>query len=416
MKKNGFNQFIQQSIAVLAVVFVSLSAPAIPIDPNFQAVDIEVPNEVVGYTLAYDSFNKKIVYVQPKQGVVATMSGQPLVGLAKYVKNGVTRAFFNVSFEFDLPKRDRELLFDAIRTAGYQPRPFPFEKTKLIPQLPGWNLEEGKKVCTEMTDEFTGKTQTFCDSLVDRVKYSQDGPTLGENIGVSVILSPEGTAVIESLLKSGNAFQVELKAQYIKASPAYSARIEVNYEKLSESFAAFAAYHDGRCIDIEMSAFWQNEVMCTKANPDDCSVQVTYTDQLGNSINNIYLSPDEADDEDLRKFYDSVEGLRSRFEEEMLTKVTPASVSKEKNAYFTLRADYKRVSQDIHFVINRKSLGKSSRSETTVLATVLCTEVDGDGYVSKGMGGNCREFWTGQVSAEEYMDGIRKEGEGSIWD
>lgn len=400
----------------LACSLISFSAWAYPIDPSKQPVNIEVPDEVVSYTLAYDSFDNKVIYVQPHQGVVATLSGQPLVGLAKFNQNGVTRAFLNMSFEFSLPKRDRELLFGAIREAGYQPRPFPFFKTKVIPQVPGWDLENNEKVCTETLDPFTGTIDMRCASLVDRIRYSENGPTLGENIGVSVILSQEGTQVINTLLRSGNAFMVELKAQYHAASPAFTAKIEVNYQKLSESFAAFAAYHDGRCIDIEMSAFWQNTVMCDKDRPEDCSVKVTYTDQNGRTVNNLYADPDEAEESDIAKFFEAIEGLRSRFEEEMLTKVTPANVSRDKSAYFTLRSDYKRVSEDIHFVLERKSLGRTKVAETTVMASILCTEVDDQGYVSKAMGGDCPEFWEGDLSAEDYLGEVRREGNGSIWD
>lgn len=386
-------------------------AHAYPLDPaQTPVMDVDLPNSVNKYPLAYDSGNdvgnsNNVVYYQPKFGQVATNNGMPLVGLAYFTRNGVKRGFLNMQFEFAIPTGEREALFGAIRRAGYHPLPFPFKKTTVVPMVPGWDSGIKSKLCSETVDEMTGQKMVVCDTMIDQMKYSENGPTLGENIAVSVILSEQGAAGIGQLLNGGNAFQVELKARYDAAAPAYTAKITVNYEKLTKSFASFAAYHNGACVDVQVSAFWHKEAMCDKGRESECSIKVTYTDQNGRTVNNMYT--DSYAPEEAKKFYDAIEGLRTRFENEMLVKETPASVDKSVNAMFTLRADYREISRNIHFELERKSLGGTHEKETSMTGTIACIQVADDGSVNRKLTGDCGLYWRGELSGEEYVEKLK---------
>ena len=382
---------------------ISTCVHAYPMDPQKMPVNINLPQEVANFTLAHDSFDPKVIYVHPKTGVLATVNGLPQISLAKYKSGGTTRGILNLQYDLSIHGREQNLLFGAIKDQGFTPRPLPFKSVSVVPLLPGWDKENNRKLCSESVDEYTGTKQTFCDSLVERVRYTEVGPGLGENVAMSVILSSIGAETVDKLLNGGNAFPIAINAQYFAAAPAYTAKIKVNYEKLSESFAMFAAYHDGRCIDVQMSAFWQQELLCKDQDPSKCSVLMTITDNTGREIQNIYTDPEAKDEGALKNFYESIEGLRVRFENEMLVKEAVASVDKSVNSVYTLRMDYRRVSKNIHFELERKSLGGVIVKDTSIPASVMCVGIMDDGTPLRNTKGDCARYWSNNLSSNDSV-------------
>lgn len=391
------------AIAVLIAITSSQSF-SYPLDPAKTPVNIQLPNEVADIKLAHDSFDPKIIYVHPKTGVIATSNGLPLISLAKYKIGSQKRGILNLQYDLSLQGREKNILYTALKEKGFTPRPLPLKSAAVVPMLPGWDKEQNQKICSESVDEMTGIKETLCDSLVERVRYTETPTSLGENIAMAVTLSPIGVDTVDRLLNGGNAFPISINARYFAAGPAYTAKIKVNYEKLSESFAMFAAYHDGRCIDVQVSGFWQNEALCKDKDPSQCSVLMTITDSTGREIQNIYDDPEARDPQAVKMFYEAIEGLRVRFENEMLVKEPVANVDKSINSLVTLRTDYRRTSKNIHFELERKSIGGVIEKETTIPASVMCIGFLDDGTPLKNTKGVCGQYWDGSISSSNIIN------------
>jgi hypothetical protein len=401
-KKTVIDQSIAISIVTLAFT-LSAKVGAYPMDPAKLKPRIDLPNEVSNFTLAHDSFDPKLIYVQPKTGVLATVNGLPMISLAKYKTGSTLRGILNMQYDLSIQGREKEILYNALKAKGYTPSPLPISSVAVVPLLPGWDREHNSNLCGETIDEATGEKEVVCDSLVEKVRYTEKGPGLGENVAMSVILSSIGAQTVDRLLSGGNAFPIEVNAKYFAAAPAYTAKIKVNYEKLAESFASFAAYHDGRCIDVQVSAFWQKEELCKDKDPSQCSVLMTITDNTGKEVSNIFTDPESKNSENIKNFHESVELLRKKFEDEMLVKEAIASVDKSINSVFTLRADYRKVTKNIHFEVERKSLGEVIEKQTTIPASVMCVGFSPNGAPIKNDEGMCNDYWRNLLPSKDII-------------
>lgn len=386
----------------LSLLFTAQSW-AYPMDPAKMRPRINLPNEVANFTLAHDSFDPKLIYVQPKTGVLATVNGLPMISLAKYKAGDKERGILNLQYDLSIQGKERDVLYGALKAQGYTPAPLPISSVAVVPLLPGWDNEHNSKICGESIDDVTGEKEVVCDSLVERVRYTEKGPGLGENVAMSVLLSTIGTQMVDRLLAGGNAFPIQVNAKYFAAAPAYTAKIKVNYEKLAESFASFAAYHDGRCVDVQVSAFWAKEELCANKDPSQCSVLITLTDNTGKEVSNIFTDPEAKNSENIKNFHESIELLRKKFEDEMLVKEAQASVDKSINSVFTLRADYRKVTKNVHFEVERKSLGEVIEKQTTIPASVMCVGFTKNGAPLKNTEGMCNDYWNNLLPSNEII-------------
>ena len=408
----------------LAAALWAGQSEAIPMDPNVQPVAIQLPSELAGYQLLVDHSDSKILYVQPREGRLGVISGQPQLSFATVVRNGETYGVLNAMFDFSLDSASFEALKTAVKAVdpAYILKPMPYVQTKPKLAIAGYDAATDDGACFEAEDFVTGETIKQCFNLVYKSNIAQNGPTLGEKIHTSLVLSPIGAELFPKLLKGGAGLGMNLDVLYRAAHPAYTATINVDYEKLYESYAWFAGFHDGLCIDIAISDFFERESLCGEngknANGRECSVRVEYVDQHGNKQNNMFtIVPDGSEPAAVVAFYNenkskietlqsAIETLQKKFEEEMLAPYQgrKAEVSKETSIGFTLRADRTRTEIEKHFTLERKTVGGAITKSSTIPASVACLDVDGTtGDVTRYLSGDCGAYWTGTVRVAEVL-------------
>lgn len=411
-----FSRFFVKCAWVGAILSAVPAVNATPMDPNIKAVPFDLPPELIDFQMLRDNDDPKLIYIAPREGRLHMTNGMPRIGFAKTERDGVTFGIVNAMFDFSVDKSNYRKLVNHIKTqppykSEWRVQPLPFLQT--TPSVAIAGFEEGE-TCMTVTDILTGKEVKQCFSLVQRKLVSKKGPTLGEIIPVSMVLTPLGADLLPKLSRTGAGLVVKLDALYWAAHPAYTARIDVDYKKVYESYEWFMGYHDGVCAEIAVSEFFERESLCGEngknANGRECSVKVTYIDNLGNEVRNLFAYiPDPSQKEAHRKFYEenkeqirifhsAVEALRIKFEREMLTPVQgrKASVSKKISRGFVLRAERTKSEIEKHFTLERKTIGGVIAKETSVAASSVCVILDGDtGGVEKNREGACKGYWEG---------------------
>lgn len=390
---------LKKSLSLLFATAITTTAFSYPVNPAKVPVSDVNLRATKDFTLAYDSIDKSIVYYAPKGGRVATMDGQPLFGFVA----GAGVGFVNAQFEFGVFGETRERLYDAIEAAGYTPRPFPFVKTTVQPMTP-IDPATGKVICEVFIDESTGEEQEDCSAnIYSHVSFSTTGPSLGENVPVTLKLNDLGALVYKKFLASGNALQIMLNAQYYTAGSAFNAKVTVKYEKLFENFHAYAAYHDGVCTDVEVEAFWRKEGLCVDRDPEECSVLVEYTDGRGRKIENVDIDPDS---DDAKLVYQAIERLKDKLEKDMLTpleqKIGDADTSKPSYG-FKLSAKYERQEEQRNAVFHFSSPRGINLDTTVIPSAIACIKVADSGNVSRSREGDCPGYWNGTVGWKEII-------------
>jgi hypothetical protein len=373
-----------------------------PVDPAKVPVAIgQDPSADHDFVLAYDSEDKSVVYYAPKSGRLALMNGLPMIGYAKAPSG---EAVLNAQLEFGVFGTEKDTLLSTISKAGFVPRPLPYTRTAITPVTPGIDPNTGHKFCTKVTDPSTGQTSEDCDaSLYDVVSYSRSGPTLGENIAISANLSKFGASVYETMLKGGDAIQLDMDAEYYKAGTAFTATVTVNWSKLFESFHAFAGF-SGIIFDVDLETFWKREGLCYGKPASDCSVLVTYTDARGKTIDNVTVDPDDKDAQEA--LLQAVDRLRDQLQAEMLTPLGPSlgPLDKSKPLFgFKLSAQYEQDNVEKHATFQFKSPNGVNIGHTTAPAGIACVSVGADGTIARSAEGDCAGYWTGSIGFADIL-------------
>ncbi|MGK5082640.1 hypothetical protein WDW37_04980 [Bdellovibrionota bacterium FG-1] len=371
---------------------ITQQASAFPVDPaKVPVTGVDLSRLRTGYTLAYDSNDKSVVYYSPKSGRLASFNGLPSIGFAR-VPNG--KGYLQAQFEFEISPEDRGNLLEAIRAGGYTPVPFPYNKTTVKPLIQGYDPESGQRTCQEVTDLSTGLTSKVCDqSIYDILTYVRNGPTLGENIAVSAQLSPDGADMFGNLLRGGNAFQVALEAEYYTAGDAFTAEVEVNYSRLFQEFSV-AASAKGWFTSAEAEGIWRREGLCYGKPADQCAVRVHLTDGRGRAIDNLSIDKDNPA-ADL--VWQAVERLKQKLEDDMLTPITPVygQAKTSDGLGFHVSAKYQNLRREMHGVFQFKSPRAVNVKKTTIVATAACISVSPTGVITKETAGACQNYWNG---------------------
>jgi hypothetical protein len=385
----------------LSTLVGATQASAWVVDPQKVAVNIgQDPKADHDFVLAFDSNDKSIVYYAPKGGRVALMNGQPLVGFALLPDGS---AVLNAQLEFGVFGAEKEALFKRIQEAGYTPVPFPFKGMKVKPLTPGIG-EDGKQVCVEIKNEATGEMEKDCDPTVfSEVDYSRTGPTLGENVAITAMLNKSGGVIYKQFLRSGNALQLNLEAEYYKAGDAFTATVTVNYDKLFEQFHAYAAYHDGICTDVQMETFWKNAGLCVNKPASECAVLMSITDARGQQINNVTLDPE---DENQKLVWQLAERTQQKLQDEMMTPLGAqlGQVDTTKPAYgFKLDAKYEKQQEHKHATFQFKSPRGVNIGTTVIPTGIACVIVSDTGDVSRNVNGDCKNYWSGSYGFADIL-------------
>ena len=418
-------------------------ASAIPADPSTDPLPVEVlnavPGDLGGYNLIRDN-TENIVYVSPRYGVLGSRLGLPFLSFAKVERGDESYGVLNAAFDFKVDKDDFTRLKTAIETTGWAVAPLPFESTSGTLSINSMADGEENGICRNITDIITGELKPVCSSFVIRSVAAPKGPTLGQLYNVQMVLTGDGTQLYQKLLKGGNGISFNMEANYQVAFPAYTAKLDVNYKKLSESYDLFAAAHYSNCLDVQVSDFFKKESLCEKKddgsyeslNGNECSIRVSYTNQRGEAKQNLFKLPENGTDAELKQFatdynedimvvHDAIEGLRVKFEEEMLSKYPTASVDKSVNYNFIARADRKRFEDEANFTLERKSVGGAVLRRTTIPGLALCVNTNPEtGDVTRYAGNSsCQGFWNNAVAPLEFVgdtdEAVVEEEESDGW-
>lgn len=380
----------------LAVAFTALlfarAADAYPVSPSKAPVTVvQDPQLLSSFTLAYDSANPSIVYYAPKGGRAAAMNGMPLIGYA-LLPNG--EGILNAQLEYGVFGADKQRLFAAIRAAGKVPVPWPFRKTKVVPMTPGINPETGREFCERYEDPVTGETVEECSgSLYREVVYSQKGPALGEYMGITALLSRNGAFVFETLLRQGNALQLNVEAEYLEAGTAFVATVTVNYDKLFQNFHAYA---QGRSSlwEAELESFWRREGLCVGRNPSECGIYVVYQDQFGNVVTTPTIDPDDADQQN--QVFQAVERFVQTVKDQMLAPLTPQlepTRTESPATAYKLNARFESQHRSINYTATFRSPNGVNVRRTTFPVSIGCIRLTAERDVVRNTSGDCGLYW-----------------------
>ncbi|WP_437622999.1 hypothetical protein [Sorangium sp. So ce1151] len=376
-------------------------AEAYVVDPNKEPVPVQLPADLDhDFTLALDSENPKIVYYAPKGGRVALMNGMPLLGLALLPQGS---ALLNVQLEFGVFGTEAQRLLDTIKGAEYIARPWPYVRTKVVPVTPGYDPVNGKPICTSVIDPTNGENQPCSTSIFDSVSYSQVGPSLGEYVALSTVLNKNGAAIFQQFLRSGNAMQLNLEAEYLQAGTAFTAKVIVNFDKVFEQFHRYERnnYWVSR---KQVEDFWTREGLCLDRPPSECGVFIEYTNARGEKVTTVTIDPDnKAQQEEMIQVVDR---LRDRLMDEFFVPVGPTlpPVDRSKPWFgYRLNQQYERHQRGQHATFDFKSPRGVNYRKTIIPTGVACVVVSDQGDVSRNTAGDCANYWKGTMGFEEIM-------------
>ncbi len=424
---------IIKSMTVVSLTMANFITPqvfATPADPSTDPLPAVVLNALAdhdaaqGYLLLRDN-TANIVYISPRYGVVGNDNGVPLLSLADVTQNGITFGVLNAAFDFAVDRDDFVSIRDAVESVGWALAPLPFESTTGSLSINSLNDSEDNGICGEVIDIITGELIPTCANFVVRSVVAVNGPTLGELYNAQLVLSDAGTQLYGKLLKGGNGISFNMEANYMAAFPAYTAKIDVSYKKLSDSYDSFSALHFSNCLDVQVRNFFKRESICREnsngevvsLNGGECSINVTYTNQRDEEVNNLFELPDNYTDEDLQNFaedyneqittiHNAIEGLRIKFENEMLEKYPTASVDKTVNYNFIRRSDRLHFEDEANFSLERKSVGGTVLKRTTIPGLAICINTNpSTGDVIRYSGNSdCHGYWLGEAQPLDMLD------------
>ena len=395
------------------------AAHAVPLDRETHRLGIDL-RDFGDFTVLEDSDDKNFYYVAPQSGSLVFNNGMPALSYAEAIREGQKFAILNAVFQFGYNLERFAAFKDEVRKQNPAAKfgPLPMSQTAPSIVLAG----AGDDACSESEDKVTGQIVKQCIGLTHRILYARKGPTLGEQLATSMVLTPAGAEIVPKLLAGGSGVIVNLEYLYKAALPAVKATIDADFKKLYESYAWFAGYHDGICTDIAVSDFWEKTVACTNNDTNAfghaCSVKVTYTDSQGNNVNNMFdILPAESDEESTKAWYkqhsarvntlwSAIDNLRANFEAKFLMPVNGrrAEVDKKPTLGYAFRADRSRTEEMGTYHFERDMLGSVGSKFSVVTAYTTCIKVDGStGAVDLSNLGRCVDYYQGKVTAAELV-------------
>ena len=395
-------------------------AYAVPLDREIHRPNVDL-KDFQDLAVFEDASDRNYYYVAPNVGGLVRNNGMPALSYAEALRNNQKFGILNAVFQFNGDAERLDALKNAIRAQNPAAKFGPLPMAQTSPQLAVAGT--GGEACYEAEDFVTGEKVKQCISLTHKVQIAEKGPTLGEQLATSVVLSPAGVDIFPKLLAGGSGVMVNLEYVYRAALPAYKAKITADYRKLYESYAVYAGYHDGVCTDIAISDFFEKTVACSAStgkdsNGNPCSIKITYTDSQGIEQNNMFdIMPSETDDAATKEWYrqhservkvlwTSIDGLRKDFEKKFLEPVNGkrAEVDKTPTLGFAFRADRSRTEEMGTYEFERDSLGSIGSKRSVIPAYTTCIKVDGQsGAVENSLIGQCAAYYGGQATAASLV-------------
>lgn len=418
IEKTAWRMITPNIVFTLGSLFYS-HAYAVPLDRETHKLNLDM-SDFPDFALFEDADDKNYYYVAPNYGSLVRNNGMPALSYAEAIRDNQKFAILNTIFQFGVNSERFAALKNEVRKQNPAAKFGPLPMSQTTPSIATAGL--GPEACAEAEDFVTGQKIKQCIGLTHRVQMAQKGPTLGEQLAVSMVLTPAGTEIVPKLLAGGSGVQVNLEYSFKAALPAMKAVVEADYKKLYESYAWFAGYHNGVCVDIALSDFWEKTVACTNNNNDGfgraCSIKVTYTDSQGNIRNNLFdILPSETDDEATKAWYkqhssrvqalwSAIDGLRKDFEKKFLEPVNGrrAEVDKKPTQGYALRVDRSRTEEMGTYRFERDMLGSVGTKRSVVPGYTTCIKVDGaTGAVDLSNQGRCADYYQGKVTAAQLV-------------
>ncbi len=405
--------------AFLSTFAFSSALQAVPLDREIHKVNLDLI-EFTDFAVFGDATDPNFYYVAPNVGSLVRNNGMPALSYAHTERDGQKFAILNAVFQFGYDQNRINALKEAVRSQNPAAKfgPLPMAQTSPKVVVAG----AGESTCFEAEDFVTGEKLKQCIGLTHKIQVAQKGPTNGEQLATSMVLTPAGVDVFPKLLAGGSGVMVNLEYTYRAALPAVKAVIDADYKKLYESYAFYAGYHDGVCTDISISDFWEKTVACAANGTDAfgkaCSITVTYEDSQGNKMNNIFdIVPSAEDDAETKSWYKqhadrvnvlwtAIDGLRKDFETKFLEPVNGkrAEVDKTPTQGFALRVDRSRTEEMGTYHFERDMLGSIGTKRSTIPAYTTCIRVNGEtGAVENSNLGLCGEYYSGKRSAASLV-------------
>lgn len=380
-------------VAALATAAASTAAHALPVDPAQQPVRIAQDN--TNFTLAYDDTDRRIIYYAPKFGRVASAGEKPLLG---YVALPNGEAYLNVQYEYGVFGASKERIVKAIRDAGYTPVAFPYRRAKIVPQMIDYH-ENTKSFCSQEDDPATGGKITVCSEVYESIKYSRNGPTLGENLYLVAHFSPLGAAMLDGILQEGGDFVVRIDAEYYKSGRMFEAKVKVDFSRLYQNYQEVA--RGGILWGKDRRKFIERETLCTHKPANrkhECGVSIEYTDLVtGKHISTPTI--DANNQEQQKQVIQAAERLYDQIWDELYMGVSepapwlgrpsrPLFGSRVRRSSFT---KYQRVVKEYPF----RSPQSINVGTTEIPATVHCLRRNAEGLIERDMRYPCNTYWEG---------------------
>jgi len=164
--------------------------------------------------------------------------------------------------------------------------------------------------------------------------------TVGQSVVFSGMLTPNWTANARSLMSTGASWDIVTASTAWKIKTnrkSRQARLILNWKQLFERADAFVSLHDGRCVDVQIRAFFENIAGCK--NADECGVKIEWIGDDGKP------TPIATNDKD---FIDVVNVAKDQLQAELFNEVRDMSKSKlgdvdtRQNALFVARANLEK--------------------------------------------------------------------------
>jgi hypothetical protein len=384
-------RFIPSAMAVLGVAAAGARAYALPVDPAQQPVTIF--QEGTDYTLAYDDTNRSVIYYAPKYGRVASVGEKPLLG---YVELPNFEAYLNAQFEYGVFGASKERIVQAIQNAGYTPVAFPYRRAKLVPQMIDFEENTGT-FCSQEMDPATGEMITACSDIYESIKYSKNGPTLGENLFVVAHFSVLGAAMMEGILRDGGDFVVRIDAEYYKSGRMFEAKVRVDFSRLYQNYQRVST--GGLLWGKSRREFIENETLCLHKPPgrkDECGVFIEYTDLVtGKKVSTPTIDPENQ--EQHAQVIQAAERLYKQLWDELFAGVSepvawlgappqPLFGSRVRRSSFV---KYQEIVKEYTF----RSPQSINVGTTEMPAVVQCLRRNENGLIERDMRYPCDTYW-----------------------
>ncbi|MFE8597228.1 hypothetical protein [Archangium violaceum] len=353
-----------------------MSPSARPVAHNFSALVQE------NFTLLGDTDDPRLIYYVPRRGGIAVDSAASANPIPRFNINSFSPSFgFWAGYEmsrlggtFSTTSYLGEIqrLQSEATAKGLYIAPAPTSKAKSKFLVTGYEVDGRIDVnCTKVSMEiivngvprtvqvpncFTRQNPSEPYDLDTNVMYKftstpvSGGSVVSQDISFQATTLPDYVQGLRDVMLVGGQWDHILTAKVdweIKTSNlTRQARLHVNWQTLFEQASSYASIHLNSCLDIEVRAFFQRLVQCSKEN--ECGIRIEY-------LTNGVWGPTAPNDSN---FVNVVNAVERQLKEELFNEVrkytTPVNgqVSDDRSAIFTLRANYEKLMMSKNEVVN----------------------------------------------------------------